>query len=37
MPMPIITITPTAIHIVGTLSRYAAIASPRIRMMKPIR
>ena len=37
MPMPISTIAPTAIHMVGTLRRYAAIANPTIRMMKPIR
>src|ERR1035437_9180630 len=37
IPIPIRTITPTAIHIVGTLSRNAAMPSPRIRTMKPIR
>jgi hypothetical protein len=36
-PIPIITMAPTTIHMVGTLSRYAAIASPTIRMMKPMR
>ena len=36
-PMPIITMTPTAIHVGGTLSRYAPAASPMIRMMKPMR
>jgi hypothetical protein len=36
-PSPIKTITPTSIHIAGTLSRYAAIPNPIIRMMKPIR
>ena len=37
MPIPISTMTPTPIHMAGALSRYAAIANPRIRMMKPIR
>jgi hypothetical protein len=31
------TTTPTPIHVAGTFSRYAAKASPTIRMMKPIR
>ena len=29
--------TPTAIHVVGTPSRYAAMASPTISTMKPMR
>src|SRR3954469_6473264 len=36
-PMPISTMTPTRIHCVGTLSKYAAMASPTMRMMKPMR
>ena len=29
--------TPTPIHVLGTLSKYAANASPAIRIRKPIR
>ena len=36
-PMPISTTTPTPIHIAGTFNKYAPIASPVIRMMKPMR
>jgi hypothetical protein len=36
-PIPMSTITPTAIQAVGTLRRYAAIANPTIRMRKPMR
>src|SRR6185369_13965350 len=36
-PIPTSTITPTPIHIDGTLRRYAAIPSPRIRIRKPTR
>src|SRR5688500_6597314 len=37
MPIPINTITPTAIHVGETPTRYAATAKPRMRTMKPTR
>ena len=37
MPIPIRTMTPTAIHIVGTFRRNAAMPSPTMRTMKPMR
>jgi hypothetical protein len=37
MPIPIRTMTPTAIQEVGTLRRYAPNASPAIKMRKPMR
>src|SRR5687767_12767525 len=37
IPIPSSTTTPTRIHVGGTFSRYAAIPSPIIRMMKPTR
>src|SRR5215207_8786523 len=37
MPIPSRTTAPTTIHVGGTLSRYAAIPSPTMRMMKPTR
>jgi len=36
-PIPISTIMPTAIHVPGTFSKYAASASPAVRMMNPMR
>jgi hypothetical protein len=36
-PIPRRTMIPTAIQLVGTFSRYAAKASPTVRMMKPMR
>jgi hypothetical protein len=36
-PRPIKTMTPTMIHMDGTFNRYAAIANPMTRMMKPSR
>ena len=36
-PIPMRTMTPTAIQVVGTFRRYAAIANPTIRMRNPMR
>ena len=36
-PMPVSTTTPTPIHMGGMLIRYAANASPTIRIRKPSR
>lgn len=36
-PIPMSTMTPTAIQVVGTFRRYAAIANPTIRMRNPMR
>ena len=37
IPIPRRTMMPTAIQLVGTFNKYAAIASPTMRTMKPMR